>query len=406
MHRKTALLGTAFQSLRQHPLRSLLSTLGLVIGVAALVAILSLADGLERFAREQIATTTDLQLITVAPITTERIDGVTIRRDAFPILTPEDATALADYLVDAATSVLMQRRPVEVEADTVRSAAALVAAGDAVWTAFPHELAAGRPFTAEETTTSARVVVLSNALAERLAVGRSTETLVGQRITLGGLEAEVVGVLTDESSPEAMAVGPYPAFAADTDARPPALYIHVAKAENVVAVTEQTRRWLDARFEAGQAAFTVATDANRTEQLRRSMLLFKVIMGLITGISVIVGGVGVMNVLLITVTERTREIGVRKATGARRGDIVLQFLAEAVAVSSAGSVLGLAVGVVGILAATPVIRHLTDAPFMPAFTASTLVVVLAVAAGVGIAFGTYPALRAARLRPADAIRHE
>jgi putative ABC transport system permease protein len=188
----------------------------------------------------------------------------------------------------------MQRRSVEVEADTVRSAAALVAAGDAVWTAFPHELAAGRPFTAEETTAGTRVVVLSGKLAERLAAGDAAESLVGQRVTLGGVEAEVIGVLTNESSHEATAVGPFTAFAADTESRPPALYVHVAQAENVVAVTEQTRRWLNDRFEAGAEAFTVATDANRTEQLRRSMLLFKVIMGLITGISVIVGGVGVM----------------------------------------------------------------------------------------------------------------
>jgi putative ABC transport system permease protein len=406
MHRTTALLGSAFQSLRQNPLRALLSTLGLVIGVAALVAILSLADGLERFAREQIATTTDLQLITVAPITTERIDGVTIRREAFPVPTPDDAESFAAHLGAAATPVLMQRRPVEIESDTVRSAAALVAAGDAVWTAFPFELAAGRTFTDAEAEAGARVVVLSSVLAERIAAGGAPETLVGRQITLAGIEAEVIGVVAAEGSPEAAAVGPFAAFAADTDTRPPALYVHVTEAEDVVAVTEQTRRWLDERFEAGADAFTVATDANRTEQLRRSMLLFKIIMGLITGISVIVGGVGVMNVLLITVTERTREIGVRKATGARRSDIVLQFLAEAVAVSSVGSVLGLIVGAVGIFAVTPVIRHLTDAPFVPAFTASTLVVVLAVAAGIGVAFGTYPALRAARLRPADAIRYE
>jgi putative ABC transport system permease protein len=406
MHRTTALLSTAFQSLRQHPLRAILSTLGLVIGVAALVAILSLADGLERFAREQIATTTDLQLITVAPITTERIDGVTIRRDAFPVPTPDDAEALAAHLGAAATPVLMQQRSVEIESDTVRSAAALVAAGDAVWAAFPFELAAGRTFTTAEAAMGARVVVLSAPLAERLAGAAPPETLIGRQITLAGVEAEVVGVVTAESSPEATAVGPFAAFAAETDTRPPALYVHVTHAEDVVAVTERTRRWLDERFDAGTDAFTVATDANRTEQLRRSMLLFKVIMGLITGISVVVGGVGVMNVLLITVTERTREIGVRKAAGARRGDIVLQFLAEAVAVSSVGSVLGLVVGAVGIVAVTPVIRHLTDAPFMPAFTASTLLIVAALAAGVGIAFGTYPALRAARLRPADAIRHE
>lgn len=406
MHRKTALLGTAFQALRQNPLRSLLSTLGLVIGVAALVAILSLADGLERYAREQVAATTDLQTITVSPITTDRVDGVTLRRDAFPIPTPEDVASLAARLGDTATPVLMQQRPVELVLDTLRSAALLVAAEHAVWAAFAQEIVAGRPFTAEEAADGAPVVVLASALGERLAGDAAPGTLVGRRIRLGATDAEVVGVLADAGNDTPTVAGPFAAFAAETDRRPPAIYVHVARAEDVVAVTDDVRAWLDTHFEAGASAFAVATDANRTEQLRRSMLLFKLIMGLITGISVIVGGVGVMNVLLITVTERTREIGVRKATGARRRDIVLQFLAEAVAVSSVGSVLGLAVGALGILAVTPVIRHLTDAPFVPAFTASTLVIVLAVALAVGVTFGTYPALRAARLRPADAIRHE
>jgi putative ABC transport system permease protein len=136
------------------------------------------------------------------------------------------------------------------------------------------------------------------------------------------------------------------------------------------------------------------------------MLLFKVIMGLITGISVLVGGVGVMNVLLITVTERTREIGVRKAVGARRRDVVAQFLAEAVAVSGVGSLIGLGLGLAVVFAAAPVLRAATDVPFYAAVTPQTLAVVAAVAVAVGVVFGTYPALRAARLRPADAIRHE
>jgi putative ABC transport system permease protein len=406
MHRKTALLGTAFQALRQHPLRSLLSTLGLVIGVAALVAILSLADGLERYAREQVSATTDLQAITISPVTTDRVDGVVLRRESFPIPTPEDVASLAARLGDTATPVLMQQRPVELTFDTLRSAALLVAAEHAVWATFAHEIAAGRTFSAEEAMEGVPAVVLASALGERLAGNASPETLVGRHVRLGTTDAEVVGVLVDTGNDTPTVAGPFAAFAAEMDQRPPAIHIRVARAEDVVGVTEQVRGWLDTRFEAGQDAFAVATDANRTEQLRRSMLLFKLIMGLITGISVVVGGVGVMNVLLITVTERTREIGVRKAAGARRRDIVLQFLAEAVAVSSVGSVLGLAVGAAGIFAVTPVIRHLTDVPFVPAFTASTLVVVAIVAVVVGVAFGTYPALRAARLRPADAIRHE
>ncbi|NNF57415.1 MAG: FtsX-like permease family protein, partial [Rhodothermaceae bacterium] len=115
---------------------------------------------------------------------------------------------------------------------------------------------------------------------------------------------------------------------------------------------------------------------------------------------------GVMNVLLIAVSERTREIGVRKATGAKRGDIVAQFLGEAVAVSSTGSLIGLGVGLAAAFTFAPLVRAFTEAPFQAAFSWSTLVVVGLIAVLVGVLFGTYPALRAARLSPVDAMRHE
>ncbi|HEX9165729.1 MAG TPA: FtsX-like permease family protein, partial [Gemmatimonadales bacterium] len=144
----------------------------------------------------------------------------------------------------------------------------------------------------------------------------------------------------------------------------------------------------------------------RARQARQGMLIFKLLMGAITGISLLVGGIGIMNVLLASVAERTREIGIRKATGARRRDVLLQFLAESVAITGLGSVVGVLLGLAGAFGVTAIMRARTEAVIYAAFTWGTVAIAVAAAVTVGIAFGIYPALRAARLSPIDAIRHE
>jgi putative ABC transport system permease protein len=136
------------------------------------------------------------------------------------------------------------------------------------------------------------------------------------------------------------------------------------------------------------------------------MLLFKLLMGAITGISLLVGGIGIMNVLLASVAERTREIGIRKAAGARRRDVLLQFLAESVAITGLGSVVGVLLGLGGAFGVTAIMRARADAPVYAAFSWGTVAVAVLAAVTVGVVFGIYPALRAARLSPIDAIRHE
>jgi putative ABC transport system permease protein len=399
-------------ALRQHPLRALLSILGLVIGVAALVGILSLGDGLERFAREQVATTTDLQNILVVPQTSRVLDGVVLRRDTVVHLGAAQIAALAAELGGAARVVAVRQRPVAVRLGAHETAAQLIAADTGAWALREARVSAGRLFTSADVAAGRAVVVLAAPLAAKLAAGdgAAPESLPGRTLRLGAdpVEVAIVGVLEGSMGGAAELYGPLETLAGMLGDAPPRLLVRVERAEEVQRVADRIRAWLDAEAAAagGAAAFNIRTDVLRTDQIRRGMRLFKLVLGLIAGLSVLVGGIGVMNVLLIAVVERTREIGIRKAIGARRADIRLQFLAEAMAISVAGSVAGLVVGFAGVVAVTPVIRELTDTAFRPALSASTLATVGLVALAVGLAFGTYPAARAARLSPVEAMRQE
>ena len=150
----------------------------------------------------------------------------------------------------------------------------------------------------------------------------------------------------------------------------------------------------------------VVANSTRVEQLTQALLVFKILMGAITSVSLLVGGIGIMNVLLAAVVERTREIGIRKATGARNRDILVQFLAESVTITSVGAAIGVVLGLGIAFLAAAIMRMQTQAPVHAAVSVSTIVVAAVASIVVGITFGLYPALRASRLSPIDAIRHE
>jgi len=400
-----------FATLRANPLRTTLSTLGVVIGAAALVAVLALGDGMERFVREQIARSTDVQSILVAAKTSVTIDGQTFPVDSYPVFTPADAAAIVAAIpgADQATLTVSGRSAIAGgggRLEEVGIAATLPSLAGQVGLAF----AAGRYFTPEEAGANAPVIVLSHTLARRL-TGRRAEAAVGDTVRIRERTWTIVGVLAPiegeqvgaayipiEGVPDALAPTPRP--------RAPTLVLRARSIEDVTPVQQGAERWLAARYGEWQRVARVESNRKQLEDVEQGMILFRLFMGAITGISLIVGGIGIMNVLLASVTERTREIGVRKAVGASRGDILVQFLAESVTISGLGSALGAALGLGGAFGVTALMRQQTEAQIYAAFTWGTVLVCAVAALVVGLSFGLYPALRASRLSPIDAIRHE
>jgi putative ABC transport system permease protein len=413
-------LRIALQTLRANPLRTVLSTLGVVMGVASLVAVLAIGDGVEEFARSQLQRTTDLQTITVTPIAYDVVDHVRVPRSSHPTFTLRDGDSLAAALSPAATvSIVLTGNGLVSRAAAARPrAAAITATVPAAAERLRLDFAAGRLLDDAELRSHARVVILSHGLATAMAGADSTSpeaptALLGQTVLLQSHPFRVIGILAAEKGMEERlsAIIPF-TVAADAmiptgDASNPMLLVRAANVEGVDSVRARTEHWLSSRYGAWRDEVRVQTEAaNRLKQARQGIIIFKLAMGSFAAISLIVGGIGIMNVLLASVLERTREIGVRKAIGARQRDILLQFLAESVAISGVGSVVGVVAGLAGAFGVTAVMRAETEAVIFAAFTWPTLLVATAIAIAIGLAFGTYPALRAARLSPIDAIRHE
>jgi putative ABC transport system permease protein len=265
-------------------------------------------------------------------------------------------------------------------------------------------VSSGRYLSKEDISESRKTIVLSSDVAKKLSI--ATVSLIGKEVLLQGELFKVVGILSKDSKSSQKAFIPVSVYKQNFD-RFPGIIIKADKAEEIPQVENQIEVWLDGSFKETKEAFTISTNRARVEQFSQGILLFKLIMGAITGISVLVGGIGVMNVLLISVTERTKEIGIRKATGAKKKDIVLQFMAESVTISFVGCILGWIVGIVGIFIFVPIVNSFTDiGQFRAAIGTGTVLSILVIALFVGIIFGTYPAWRAAQLTPVDAIRHE
>jgi len=402
------------QTLRANPMRTVLSTLGVVMGAASLVAVLSIGDGAERFARGQIERR-GLQTVAIVARTLDTVDGLQVPRADFPVFTPDDLRDLAAFVPPDTEVILSYEGRGTLNVAGKERAALVLALAAANSRRLGMPLWRGRLFTPEELERGARVAVIGHRLAAELTLGRSTESAIGMELICQGQAVRVIGIqeAVVGDRPYLRVAVPLPGadalMAAATTPRARTLALNAPRVEDVLAMKSTAEAWADRRnpdWRAKNQVSIASTGLDRLVAMNQGILIFKILMGAFTAISLIVGGIGIMNVLLAAVAERTKEIGVRKAAGARRRDIVVQFLAESVVISLAGAVIGATLGIAGAYLVTYIMRAQTMAQVYAAVTWPTLAVAMGAAILVGLIFGTYPALKAANLSPVDAMRYE
>ena len=404
-------LSGALDSLRAHPLRSVLTMLGVVVGVAAVITVMALGEGARQGIIAQIQSLGgNLLLVTPGSAQTQ---GVQLGSGSGESLTEGDANAIAleiQGVLTAAPSAFKREQVVRGNANWSTTVQGIT---NAFLTAREWHLSAGRPFTAREEEGAAKVALLGDSVASQLFQGVEP---AGQILRVGGIPFEVVGVLEPKGQSSTGADQDDKVMIPLSTARTRLIgsgaarlgavqyvMVKVDQTERLGAVEDEIRSLLRQRHgirPEAQDDFTVRNlaDVQASREAASGVLTFW--LSAVASVSLIVGGISIMNIMLVSVTERTREIGLRLAVGARVSDIRTQFLAEAVVLSLIGAAIGLTAGVVTAF----LIGTLQELPIL--VRTGSLVTAAGFALAVGVFFGLYPAVKASRLSPVDALRAE
>ena len=394
--------------LRAHKLRSLLTLLGIVIGVAAIIAVVSLGEGLRREVIAQFIFSGGAGMIEVEPPRQwVRKDGRWVRRPWEEYLTEADMVAmqreidgLHALVPSVEGSASLQRGKTTVDASYTGTSAEFNEG-------FNWPVLGGRPLNADDLRLARKVCLLGDDVYATLFQGANP---LGKEILLNGDRYVVVGVLDERvrfgRSEGNIVLVPYTTAQKRLRGEDhfSELTLFVEDLDAVERVVAAVRRVLRRHHEHGDD-FRIETSQGEIDDANEFFRVLQQVGGGIAGISLLVGGIGIMNILLVSVAERTREIGIRKALGAKPRHILGQFLAESIVLSMVGGLLGILTGLGLGLGAAFVIQQLAPgAPFTSIVSAESVLWAVGFSSAVGIFFGVYPAFRAARLDPVEALR--
>jgi len=396
----------ALKALAANKMRSVLTTLGIVIGVAAVVAVVSIVQGLNFFIAGELQGV-GATYIRVLPF---RDDNEPAHAARDVRLTLEDVRAIAERTTEIAAVTPILYRPARVRAGGRRFTTYLLGVSEEYEDVLNHTAAKGRFFGPLDIRSRGRVCTVGEEIVRRLQLGPEP---VGAEIEVDGRPCTVVGVMERKGEtfgqnrdeivwlPYTTALLAYGrdaerAMLVDVKARSPGS-VDLAKSQ-IRSVLRATHRLpADAPDD-----FKILAQEELLKATSGILAVVTTVIGAVVGIALVVGGIGIMNVMLVSVTQRTREIGVRKAVGARRRDVMIQFLVEAVTLALVGGVLGVLLGWgLGVLGASLI-------PGFPPAHVPLWAIALAFgfSAAVGIFFGIYPAAKASALDPIEALRHE
>jgi putative ABC transport system permease protein len=400
-------LRIAWSGITANKLRSGLTILGMTIGVASVIVLIAVGNGSSKAVQSRIQSL-GTNVLLVQSSGGSR-GGARASTTTSVSLTKADAEALQNPSlapdVKSASPVVNASSVKLVYGSSSFEPSSFIGTTPSYLTAHSYNLAEGSTLTAADVKEHRRVAVIGAEVLQELFAGASA---VGQTMKVNGASYEVIGVLAKKGSNGAInqddvvmapittvqdsltGVGPIASITVQATSQP-----SLNAAESEVSQILEERHKVKNTAEPG---FRILNQGSLLETSSSTSSVFTTLLGEVAAISLLVGGIGVMNIMLVSVTERTREIGIRKAIGARRSDILTQFLIEAVLVSLFGGICGIALGVLG--------SQFEIAGVHPEVATYSIFLAFGAALASGLFFGTYPAARAARLRPIEALRFE